>query len=159
MVDKERLIIERMDRPLREVALNETPAPDESYTYHIDAPGTLQLPELGASMTVQLLALNACPDLRSAGQRTAFFDMETVSFPMTVRNPKPEDRFTPFGMKGRQKVRKYLKDRKIPASRRARHPVLESGGKIIWLIGCRPDDTVRITDSTKQVLKIDFCLA
>ena len=99
------------------------------------------------------------PDFRNAGHRTEFFDMDTVSFPLTIRSTKPGDRFTPLGMAGRQKVKKFFIDHKIPVAERDRCPALVSRGKLIWLMGHRMDGSVKITPATRQVLKIEFRLA
>jgi hypothetical protein len=42
---------------------------------------------------------------------------------------------------------------------RAVCPVLESGGRPIWLMGHRIDDAVKITTGTGRVLKVEFKLA
>lgn len=155
----ERVVFTQETRPLRQVR----PArPDQKalfFKHLLEKPGSIFIPEIAVTIQADILPPNAVPDLRKAGHQAAFFDMETVSFPLTVRNPKPGDRFVPLGMTGRQKIKKYFIDHKIPAARRACCPVLESGGRPIWLMGYRMDDSVKITSRTKQVLKVEFSLA
>ena len=112
-------------------------------------------------MTVQadILTSNIPSYFCNAGHRTAFFDMETVSFPLTIRNVKPGDRFTPLGMAGTQKVKKFFNDRKIPAAQRNRCPVLTSKGNLVWLMGYRMDDSAKITPTTRKAIRVEFRLA
>jgi tRNA(Ile)-lysidine synthase len=56
-------------------------------------------------------------------------------------------------------LKKFFIDHKIPADLRTRCPVLESGGRLVWLMGYRMEDTVKITAGTKRVLKVEFSLA
>jgi tRNA(Ile)-lysidine synthase len=62
-------------------------------------------------------------------------------------------------MKGTQKVKKYFIDKKVPLADRYRCPVLISQGNIIWLGGHRIDESVKLTPSTRKVMKIELFLA
>jgi tRNA(Ile)-lysidine synthase len=153
------LLFTREECPLRQVPSDGITEGAAGFEHLLNAPGTLFIPELPARLRATPLPPGARPELRNAGHRTAFFDMETVSFPLTVRNPRPGDRFTPLGMTGRQKIKKFFIDHKIPADERSRWPLLESRGEVIWVMGCRMDDSVKITAATRQVLKVELDLA
>jgi len=56
---------------------------------------------------------------------------------VTVRTPRPGDRMCPYGMEGSKKLQDIFTDLKIPKTQRAEWPVVECGGEIIWLPGCR----------------------
>jgi tRNA(Ile)-lysidine synthase len=155
----DKIVFAREARPLRQVPPGLPGEEKPPFECLLEKPGSIFIPELAITVRAVVLPPDARPDLRNAGHQAAFFDMETVSFPLTVRNPKPGDRFIPLGMTGRQKVKKYFIDHKIPAARRASCPVLESGGRLIWLMGYRIEDSVKITAGTKQVLKVEFSLA
>jgi tRNA(Ile)-lysidine synthase len=99
------------------------------------------------------------PDFSRTGQRTVFFDKNKLSFPLTIRNFRPGDRFRPLGMTGTQKVKKYFIDKKIPRKERYRCPILLSQGKIIWVVGHRIDESVKVIPSTRKVLKVELFLA
>jgi tRNA(Ile)-lysidine synthase len=62
-------------------------------------------------------------------------------------------------MTGRQKIKKYFIDHKVPAAGRACCPVLECGGRLVWLMGYQIDDSAKITAETRQVMKVEFSLA
>jgi tRNA(Ile)-lysidine synthase len=71
----------------------------------------------------------------------------------------PGDLFVPLGMKGRQKLKKYLINRKVPRQLRSRCPVLLSQDQIIWIGGHQIDDSVKVTSKTRRILKIELLLA
>jgi tRNA(Ile)-lysidine synthase len=85
--------------------------------------------------------------------------MDAVTFPLTVRNLRPGDRFSPLGMTGRQKVRRFFSNQGIPRALRRRYPLLLSGGKIIWVAGLRMDHSARLTPETRRVLRGELLLA
>ena len=97
--------------------------------------------------------------IRRAGQSVAYFDMDKVVFPIVIRNFRPGDRFVPFGLKGTQKLKKYFIDHKIPRAERRRHPLVVSGGEIIWVAGVRRSDRARVGPQTKAVLKVELLVA
>jgi tRNA(Ile)-lysidine synthase len=79
-----------------------------------------------------------------------------VTFPLKVRNFKHGDRFKPLGMAGSQKVKTFFINHKVPRSKRLRCPILISGGRIIWIGGYRIDDSAKVTEKTKKVLKAEL---
>ena len=67
------------------------------------------------------------------------------------------DYFYPFGMDGKKKVSKYLKDQKISKYDKEKTLILEtSKNEIVWLIGMRLDHRFSVTDKTKEILKIEL---
>ncbi|NTV15790.1 MAG: tRNA lysidine(34) synthetase TilS, partial [Desulfobulbaceae bacterium] len=71
-----------------------------------------------------------------------------------VRAGRPGDRFHPLGAPGRRKVADFLSDRKIPPAERARVLVLESGGRIVALLGQRIDQSCWVTGGATRVVKV-----
>ena len=84
----------------------------------------------------------------------AFMDSNKLKFPLTLRAARNGDRFVPFGMNGTKLVSDYLSDRKIPWAERLRQLVVEDGEKIVWLVGRRVDNRVKITPNTKDVVSL-----
>lgn len=84
----------------------------------------------------------------------ALLDFDKLQFPLLLRRPKTGDRFQPFGMKQSKLLSDFFKDTKLTKPDREAVWVLESGGKIAWVIGHRSDNRFRVDDSTKVVLKI-----
>ncbi|MCK5783880.1 MAG: tRNA lysidine(34) synthetase TilS, partial [Desulfobacterales bacterium] len=90
------------------------------------------------------------------GPLTAFFDWDTLQFPIVIRNFQPGDRFSPFGMTGTQKLKKIFNTHKINPLKRATTPIFLSSGMIIWVGGLRMADPVKITSETKTILKVEI---
>ena len=82
----------------------------------------------------------------------ACFDFQKVSFPFTIRKWKAGDYFFPLGMNKKKKLSDYYIDNKYSKFDKENTFILESAGKIIWVIGDRIDDRFKITDSTTKGL-------
>ncbi|MHB8134050.1 MAG: tRNA lysidine(34) synthetase TilS [Anaerolineaceae bacterium] len=78
-------------------------------------------------------------------------------FPFFVSKKQNGDRFTPFGFgKGSIKLSDFFINEKIPRSARKNWPVLrDKNGKILWVIGIRPNDEFKKTSDTKKVLRLE----
>jgi tRNA(Ile)-lysidine synthase len=93
-----------------------------------------------------------------SGHASACFDMDKITWPLMVRNVQPGDRFRPLGMKGSQKLKKFFINNKIPRNMRPQIPIVLNKGEIIWVAGYRMGEPAKITDSTQNILKLNFCL-
>jgi len=99
-------------------------------------------------------------DLKTMGphsKRMLYIDRETIEFPLWVRKYDKGDYFQPLGMEGRKTVYKYLKDEGVPYTERSQVYVLGMGNRIVWVIGYRADQRFRVTESTRQILSIEWC--
>lgn len=136
---------------------------DHFFKYIIPAPGfkpaAINIKETGVQLKFTQTHAGNIPDLRKAGQQVAFFDMNRLTFPLTVRTFQPGDRFAPLGMTGTQKVKDFFINNKVPRSDRSRCPILLNRDKIIWIVGHRIDDSVKVTDATGDILKVELFLA
>ena len=84
----------------------------------------------------------------------AFLDADKVKFPLLLRKWKPGDKFVPLGMTGKKKVSDFLIDSKVSKFAKEKIYVLETNGRICWIIGQRIDDNFKITSETKNVLRL-----
>jgi tRNA(Ile)-lysidine synthase len=73
-----------------------------------------------------------------------------------VRGRKPGDRFQPLGMSQPKKLQDFMVDAHIPRTWRNRVPLVCSSQQILWVVGWRIDDRVRVTENTKQILRLRF---
>lgn len=85
-----------------------------------------------------------------------FVDKELLKFPLTVRQWKEGDYFFPFGMKGKKKLSKFFKDEKLSLFDKEKVWLLCSNYDVVWVINKRLDDRFKVTDKTKQILKIEL---
>jgi tRNA(Ile)-lysidine synthase len=138
-------------------ATGQREAPD--YEYIIERPDPVLLRETGQYLKFYEIDPKAASDFHPAGQITAFFDMEALCFPLILRNFRPGDRFSPLGLGGSQKLKKFFINNKVPRAERSKCPLLLSREKIIWVVGYRIDDSVKVRPSTQKVLKVELSLA
>lgn len=157
------LCFSKENKNLRELTQNRSNSGDITFTYTLFKSGfrpqTLYIKEIGVSFQFNQIDKDMIKDYGNAGQIVAFFDMEQIMFPIRIRNVCPGDRFTPLGMGGTQKIKKFFINNKVPISDRQNRPVLLSGDDIIWLAGFRSSDLYKITHATKTVLKVELLLA
>lgn len=90
------------------------------------------------------------------GTRThkIFVDKNELKFPLTIRKYQEGDVFYPLGMTGKKKVSKYFKDEKLSLLDKENTWLLCSGNDIVWVINRRADNRFRVTENTKEILRI-----
>ncbi len=86
----------------------------------------------------------------------AYFDLEKMGNKVTVRRRKPGDRFQPLGMSQPKKLNEFMIDAKIPQAWRRRIPVICSPAQIVWVVGWRIDERVKVSDGTRKMLRLEF---
>ena len=133
--------------------------PPPAFRYQLMAGETVYIQETGVHLVLKQVARLDRDAIRRAGQSVAYFDMDKVDFPIVIRNFRPGDRFVPFGLKGTQKLKKYFIDHKIPRAERRHHPLVISGGEIIWIAGVRRSDRARVGPHTNAVLRVELLVA
>jgi tRNA(Ile)-lysidine synthase len=86
----------------------------------------------------------------------ACLDADKLSFPFIMRKWNHGDSFYPLGMKQKKKLSDYFIDKKYSVIAKERCRILESEGKIVWVINDRIDNRYRITSITKNALMLEF---
>jgi tRNA(Ile)-lysidine synthase len=86
----------------------------------------------------------------------ADFDLHKTGTELFVRQRRPGDRFQPLGMNMPKKLQEFMVDAKIPRSWRGRIPIVCSPQQIIWVVGWRIDDRVKVTEASKEILRLEF---
>ncbi len=130
-----------------------------SFEYQIEKFEPVFVKEIKAHIRFSEMGIENTPDYRCAGQYANFFDKDTFNLPLVLRNFRPGDAFRPLGVKGTQTLKKFFIDKKVPRKERLKCPILLSWGKIIWVVGHRIDESVKVTAATKNVLKVELLLA
>jgi tRNA(Ile)-lysidine synthase len=129
--------------------------PLAGFIYEIPGPDAYPFPLLDHSMEVQFVDSDLPPTF-SADPNEVVMDLDQVSFPLTLRPIKVGDRIRPLGLGGTKKVKDLFIDLKVPRSQRRRIPILCSKDHIIWVVGYRLDDRVKVTPSTSRLLRLRY---
>ena len=96
-------------------------------------------------------------DISVASNKTIFVDADQLVFPLVIRKWKTGDVFLPFGMDGKsKKVSKLFKDEKLSLIEKENTWLLCSENRVVWVIGIRADHRFRSSNTTKNILKIEF---
>ena len=115
--------------------------------------GEHRWPELGLQLSVRL-GEEGTPQRFSEDPWEATLDADSLRFPLVLRAVREGDRFRPLGMEGSQKVQDFMVNAKVARERRRRAAVLESAGRIVWLVGFRIDDRYKVTRETRRTVSI-----
>lgn len=88
----------------------------------------------------------------------AYIDKEKLTYPLKLRYWKHGDKFKPIGMTGFKKLSDLFVDIKLNHFEKTDVLILENGNnEIIWVVNIRLDDRYKITDKTKNILRVE-CL-
>lgn len=86
----------------------------------------------------------------------AMFDYDKLQFPLELRHWKQGDSFSPFGLKGKQKLSDFFNNQKYSIIEKEHQWLLCSGDDIIWVVGKRIDDRFKITNNTKTIYRVEI---
>lgn len=95
-------------------------------------------------------------DTLSTDPHIAQIDRSSLTFPLILRPWKAGDYFYPLGMAKKKKIARFLIDQKVPRHIKERVLVLESAGRICWVVGHRIDDRFKIRSSTPEIVEFQF---
>ena len=87
----------------------------------------------------------------------AQFDMDKIKFPVKLRHWRKGDKFRPLGMKGSKLLSDFFNDLGFSAYQKQNVWVMEdANGLILWVVGYRINDKVKILNSTKVIFQCDL---
>lgn len=130
-----------------------TPSEDQDLTLRIELDSPDELGRAPGIASAEIII--AGPD--SKIPRTpdvACIDLEKITFPLIIRRWQKGDYFYPLGMQNRKKLSDYFTDRKYSGIKKEKAAILESDGKIVWIIGERLDDRYKVSQNTVRILVI-----
>lgn len=117
------------------------PVPD--FTYTLEVPGELDIPEVSVRMRLCRRAVEPWM-FRGSPYRAGLALPLTEGDRVTVRNRRPGDRIHPLGAGGSRRLKEVLIDRRVPRAARERLPLLCVGGRIAWVPGIAIEQRFRL---------------
>jgi tRNA(Ile)-lysidine synthase len=105
------------------------------------------------------LPLQGVPSTRDGihqGRSVADLDLQRTGSELLVRVRRRGDRFQPLGMSMDKKLQDFMVDAKIPRMWRSHIPIVCSPQQIIWVVGWRIDDRVRVTEDSRAIVRLEF---
>lgn len=91
----------------------------------------------------------------SKDKNIAMLDADLLKFPLVLRKWRQGDSFVPFGMRKEKKLSDYFTSNKYSLLDKENQWILCSEEKIVWLVAERIDNRFRISNKTKNILKIE----
>src|SRR6202046_178882 len=137
-----RLTFSHSDTSRASLTATETAAQANAYQYVVSLPdrgaATVSIPELGSRFCLKVIdwTLQA-RDTKSDGEA---LDAGLLRGSLVLRNWRPGDAYRPYGRQQARKLKQMFLADRIPLRDRARWPVLECGGQVIWTRGMAPAD-------------------
>jgi len=114
-------------------------------------PGRTELPEIGQALEARLVGADAYAIPRETSR--VAFDADELAAPLVVRARRRGERLVAFGGSERR-LKSLLIEAKVPRWDRARVPVIEAGGTIVWIGHLRRAAAGRVTARTRRVLEL-----
>ena len=124
-----------------------------SFTYDVKIPGIIDIRE--ADMRIKIDLVDG-EDNDFTDDRAIYMDYNAIALPLEIRNVKEGERMQPLGMEGTKKIKEIFIDEKIPKKRRSRIPLLVDRKSVLWIMGVKMSDRVRLTNTTEKVVKAEI---
>jgi tRNA(Ile)-lysidine synthase len=85
-----------------------------------------------------------------------YFDRGLIADQLIIRNWRDGDRFSPLGMSGSMTVSDFLANEKVAVADKRKIQVLCNGEDILWVVGYRINNQFKVTEHTKDILRVDI---
>lgn len=129
--------------------------PSTSLTVILPVPGTLSLHGLASTLTAKTVARGEDGRGRSES-RVALLDFDAATSPLSLRFPRPGDRFRPLGATGSQKLQDFFVNKRVPRAIRPYVPLVLAGPEILWVVGHRIAEPFKVRPETRRVLELSY---
>jgi tRNA(Ile)-lysidine synthase len=121
-------------------------------TFILPVPGIVEIPDLNLRLIAELVHIDAVSI--ETNPNRGFLALEALHLPLQVRFLQPGDRFHPLGSRGRKKLSDFFIDSKIPRAERTSIVLVLSGTEIVWVVGHRIAEPVKVRPETQQIVQL-----
>jgi tRNA(Ile)-lysidine synthase len=84
-----------------------------------------------------------------------FIDIDKVKGKVSLRNWREGETFQPLGLNGQKKVSKFLRDKKVPSSKKESYPVIiDESDQVVGVCGMCPDESFKLDENSKWLYRI-----
>jgi tRNA(Ile)-lysidine synthase len=126
-----------------------------SFSYSLFPNQSLYIPELDVTLSCKRLRKRP-RQFRKRSRSFEILNARKLSFPLTVRNRKPGDRFQPLGQVKPYKLKNFLINQRIPQEERDRLPLVLSNGAIAWIAGVRVAEPFKVTPKSSELVRLSI---
>ena len=121
-----------------------------------------KVPEEGSFLTVpygyeiQTRLIQNCPQNEEIPKNryTKWMDYDKIKGTMRIRTRKEQDFLVIDAQGRRKKLKKYFVDEKVPGYQRDQILLLADDTHILWVIGYRISEDVKVTEHTRRILEV-----
>jgi tRNA(Ile)-lysidine synthase len=142
-------------RPRASRGVETAPAP-LAYHYVASIPGegmtAISVPELGTRFLLKVIDWSST---ERDTKREDTLDADLLKSTLTLRNWQPGDAYRPRGHRQVRKLKQLFLARRVPRSERAHWPVIECGGRIVWVRDMPLASDFCAGDRTRTGLRIE----
>jgi tRNA(Ile)-lysidine synthase len=123
----------------------------------LPVPGDAELPD-GRHLRAERLSGErlSLERIRQDAPGVVYLNWEAVRPPLRVRLPRPGDALEPLGMSGHQKLQDFFVNARVPRLQRRRVPLVEDQERILWVVGLRMAEPVKIVPGTAEILRLSL---
>lgn len=122
--------------------------------FQLPVPGSMTLPDGRRISASWVDAEPGRPIPRDA--RTVELELPGAVERLSVRWPRPRDRFQPLGAPGSRALRRFLSDAGVPRSERRLVPLVFHGAELVWVAGLRPAHPYRVQHAQPRRLRLEL---
>jgi tRNA(Ile)-lysidine synthase len=112
----------------------------------------ISVPELGTRFLLKVIDWSST---ERDTKREDTLDVELLKSTLTLRNWQPGDAYRPRGHRQVRKLKQLFLARRVPRGERAHWPVIECGGRIVWVRDMPPASDFCAGDRTRTGLRIE----
>jgi tRNA(Ile)-lysidine synthase len=123
------------------------------YEYTMNIPGSLYIKERKFTVCSEITKKE---NVDFSSKSKVYLDLDKIQQPVIIRNRRDGDWFQPLGMQGRQKIKTFFINHKMPRCERNEIMLFVDQLSVIWIGNMHLNERVKITAETKNVLKLEI---